>query len=882
MRRNLIVEDGGGNAKIRISGKLDPVAGNGVNDRFDWIMNHRTPQRSYTPRTVEAWFSRLSQDWEQWFERDELDWGRRYYRTGEVRSTELMDSSAVVHFKRGKDALYIIVDWEEGAPPSFRLSHPDFGRGRGLAVAGMYELEEFISEEIPPVPEELVESPPTAAMEGSVVNGNGSGNGSSNGSGNGHARGPAETTESQGRRLCLRLRGMKDGLLLEAGWELESGERSWKIGARRELSSWEREQLIGYTARAHRNGFRPGEGNGTHFLRDPSQIHRFLRAELPKWRRRMPIEVDATTANWQSGLRELRPVIRARASGERTLFRLEFVHEDRTAKAALRNSVLKNPGGLHFIPGAGMFQVRSAAIDELHDWKAWLPGAGEGELPRYLLFSLDETSNLQIDLSEDLKKWRSEVQASLSRSDDLDLPGYLRPYQCDGVRWLRNLEAAGCHCLLADEMGLGKTLQVLTFLHSRQLLGNEPVLVVCPASVVPVWQAEAARFFPELEVQLLGRQSQFGEHPKALWLASYTQLRRNKHQLETTEFACAILDEAQSIKNPDAKVTHACQGIRSRLRIAMTGTPLENRPLDLWTLFRFLMPGLLGSRHRFEDATKNSARFIPRLRQQIAPFVLRRTKAVVADDLPPKVESVLSCPLTPLQRRLYTELVAGAGKRFGSDMSKVSGEERMHLFSLLTRLRQACCDPQLLPGTAAPWNQSGKLLALVQTLGDAIESGSKVIIFSQFVRFLYRARAAFKETWPEVPTFELTGATLKRERPVADFRRADGAAAFFISLRAGGTGLNLQEADYLFLLDPWWNPAVEAQAIDRVHRIGQKKRVFVYRMVTPGTVEDRIEQLKSHKQGLFDDLLSELDAPADFLAQFNSLEALIALRGEPS
>jgi SNF2 family DNA or RNA helicase len=207
-------------------------------------------------------------------------------------------------------------------------------------------------------------------------------------------------------------------------------------------------------------------------------------------------------------------------------------------------------------------------------------------------------------------------------------------------------------------------------------------------------------------------------------------------------------------------------------------------------------------------------------------------------------------------------------------------EKRIHLFSLLTRLRQACCDPGLLPDQDYSPDHSGKLQSLTNRLGEAFEGGSKVVVFSQFVQFLRRAKTVVKNEFPHIPQIELTGATIDRERPVQRFREVDGAAVFFVSLRAGGTGLNLQEADYVFLLDPWWNPAVEAQAIDRVHRIGQRQRVIVYRMITKGTIEERIEILKREKGRVFDDLLSHLDAPSDLFSQFENLEQLIALEGE--
>ncbi|MEX0326732.1 MAG: DEAD/DEAH box helicase [Puniceicoccaceae bacterium] len=819
-------------------------------------MMHRSPQRSYTSRTIELWFDRLTRDWEQYFSHEELRWGREYYRTGEVRSTELLEGSAIVHFKRGKEPLYVIVDWEKDQP-SFRESHPEVAPGHALAVAGMYELEEFIADELPPVieetngtkPESLEEMPEAPVHQG---------------------------MDRTGRPLRVRLVAKADGLWLEAGWK-SGGKTDWSHFSLRELTLWEREQLIGYTARAHRSGFRPGDREGTYRLQDESVIGRFFKDELKTWKQHYSIQEDPGVKFWRRGVQEVRPLIEVVADGAQGRYRFDFTNRGSVVPPELRERLFRMPGHTHFVPGEGIFRVDEKAMGSVHEWKSLLPAAGEGILPRYLLFTFARDPNVQLKVSSELEDWQRQLEAAAEASADLDLPDYLRGYQREGIAWLSKLELSGCPGLLADEMGLGKTLQVLNFLSVREALGKSPVLVVCPASVVPVWQAELERFFPGTPVKVLSRNQPFVEGDTSLWLSSYTQLRRHKHLLDSVHFDYTILDEAQSIKNPDAKVTHACFAIQTRHRLALTGTPMENRPLDLWTLFRFLMPGFLGTRRHFEDQVKENGAFIEQLRGQIAPFILRRTKNAVASDLPEKVEIDWICPLSPVQRRSYEELTKGASSEFKGAFAEMLREKRIHLFSLLTRLRQACCDPGLLPDQDYAPEHSGKLLSLVKRLGEAFDGGSKVVVFSQFVQLLRRARTIVRNEYPEIPQMELTGATLDRDRPVQRFKEAEGPAVFFISLRAGGTGLNLQMADYVFLLDPWWNPAVEAQAIDRVHRIGQRQRVIVYRMVTKGTIEERIERLKKDKGRLFEDLLSDLDAPTDIFKQFDSLEDLIAL-----
>lgn len=477
---------------------------------------------------------------------------------------------------------------------------------------------------------------------------------------------------------------------------------------------------------------------------------------------------------------------------------------------------------------------------------------------------------------------RSEALRHVDRLPPAPVPAALdarlRPYQRLGVAWLWHLHRHELGGVLADEMGLGKTLQVISLLAARGVPGL-PHLIVCPASVVPVWREEIARFFPQLKIEVLKTGNDFAQRKEpVIWLASYTQLRKHRALLEGTEFGYAVLDEGQFIKNPDAKVTQTCFAVRSRHRLVLTGTPLENRQLDLWSIFRFLLPGLLGSRAAFEASlTSDRPGTLERLRAQLAPFILRRTKREVATELPPKVEMELICPLTDVQRAEYAKICAEGLQRLGDDVGAAMREKSFGFLALLTRLRQTCCDPDMLPWLKAPLTDSGKLNLLVEKLAEVIGSGHKVVIFSQFVMLLERVRAALQVNFPDLPVHELTGMTLDRQKPVQAFQTADGAAAMLVSLKAAGTGITLHAADYVFLLDPWWNPAVEAQAVDRVHRIGQKSTVFVYRMVTAGTIEERIEALKASKKDLFDKLIGGLGGDFDLSQHFTSLKELVTL-----
>ena len=298
------------------------------------------------------------------------------------------------------------------------------------------------------------------------------------------------------------------------------------------------------------------------------------------------------------------------------------------------------------------------------------------------------------------------------------------------------------------------------------------------------------------------------------------------------------------------------------------------------------MPGLLGPRKRFEASTKEAdperrEAFEKRLRQQVAPFLLRRLKENVSRELPPKMEIDLVCPITERQRQAYDGLLAKGREEMGDDFAEAAQEQTMNFLSLLTRLRQACCDPGLLPGmdSEPAVEQSGKVQALMHHLEEALQQDGKrkVVVFSQFVQLLNRLKPHIAERFPKAALLELTGRTRDRAKPVEQFQNGDGPAIMLVSLRAGGTGITLHAADYVFLLDPWWNPAVENQAIDRVHRIGQQKQVFVYRMITQGTVEERIQQLKREKRELFESTLGGLGEAGDLQAQVGDLEELARL-----
>lgn len=449
-----------------------------------------------------------------------------------------------------------------------------------------------------------------------------------------------------------------------------------------------------------------------------------------------------------------------------------------------------------------------------------------------------------------------------------DFCGKLRSYQLEGVSWLQFLREYRWGGVLADDMGLGKTVQALAHLLIEKNSGRAtvPSLVVAPTSLMFNWRQEAERFCPTLKVLVwhgVDRKTQILEIPKVdLILTTYPLLGRDQEILLKQPFFMLILDEAQGIKNSKSLVTQHVQRIQAHHRLCLTGTPLENHLGELWSLFHFLMPGLLGEQKRFQylfrtpiEKQANTERR-EHLARRIAPFLLRRTKDKVAVELPEKVEMIRYVELEGEQRDLYETVRLTMQKKLRRDIAKM-GLARSHIMILdaLLKLRQICCDPRLLKmKAAAPETiHSAKLELLMTFLPELLEEGRRILLFSQFTGMLALIEEELQQR--EINYVKLTGSTKDRETPVRQFQ-VGKVPLFLISLKAGGTGLNLTSADTVIHYDPWWNPAVENQATDRAHRIGQSKTVFVYKFVAKNTVEEKILQMQKRKRALMDSLLS--------------------------
>jgi superfamily II DNA or RNA helicase len=896
-------------------------------------MQSHGPKRVYTPQSLEFWFSKLENDWSGVFTAEQLEQGREIYRDGQVRELELTDRDAIVHRRVEKRDEYAVIEWN-GDTLNVRSSSADEKLARALAVAGLHEIEELVADEISPLPGEQPRSAEAGGAHAAPTNGgtpvvsagrtiaassartanhgiglgaarkaaasNGHGNGASSvgasasSGGNGHGAAPSGPS----RTLLLVFKTKSAGLTFQAVWlEADKKTKHAALGpdahanGNGHVSSSERAKLIGLAAYARKAHFHYHQDTGVYVMESLVEIPNFLKTVLPAWRKIFAVELDEKSANLLKGTRVVDiEAVAERATGAPgrngggTALNLRWIFRagERMLTDTEVHALLKRGGQPVILPNLGIVALAPEKWDSFSAWQRnvaetqGVDAADGGPVAPYLVFSLFNDARLKLTLSPEIEAWRQAVLGTATTPPPL--PELLRPYQRRGVEWLHHLCEVGCHGLLADEMGLGKTMQVLALLGARAI-AQQPSLIVCPASVVPVWREEIAKFFPQLAVDVLKTGHDFTQRKDAVvWLASYTQLRKHRALLDRVEFGYAVLDEGQFIKNPDAKITQTCFAVRAQHRVVLTGTPLENRQLDLWSIFRFLLPGLLGSRSTFEAAlTADREGTLTRLRAQLAPFILRRTKNEVATELPQKVEMELICPLTEVQRAEYARICTEGLERLGDDVGAAMREKSFGFLALLTRLRQTCCDPDMLPWLKAPLTDSGKINLLLEKLSEIVSSGHKVVIFSQFVMLLDRVRDALSRHFPDLARFELTGMTLDRLKPVQSFQNASGAAAMLVSLKAAGTGITLHAADYVFLLDPWWNPAVEAQAVDRVHRIGQTNTVFVYRMVTAGTIEERIQALKASKKDLFDKLIGGLGGDFDLSQHFTSLRSLVAL-----
>jgi superfamily II DNA or RNA helicase len=628
-------------------------------------------------------------------------------------------------------------------------------------------------------------------------------------------------------------------------------------------------------ARLQRSGFSAPDSQGKLQLAGQNAVLNFLAREFPRLQREWEVTLDEQLENRTlKNIERVEPRFEIMSSGVQW-FDLGVVFASGTgetfSQADIQRLILSGQNHTRLKNGK-MAVIDSGAVEELQE--VLLDCAPQQHAAGYRINST-QAGFLEATLRQhgDWKvqapaAWRDRAakqsgEAKLECPPLGDLENVLRPYQKQGVAWLHFLRTNGFGGVLADEMGLGKTLQTLAFFNS---LRNEsprppevaPHLIVCPTSLVYNWVAEVKKFTPHLKILALhgpDRHARFSEIAASnLVVTSYALIRRDAAQYRGLEFDTVALDEAQHIKNRQTQNAQAVKAIKARHRIVLTGTPLENSVLDLWSIFDFLMPGYLGTAKDFREryelpiAKEKNVEAQKRLARRLKPFMLRRLKKEVASDLPAKLEQVSYCELTPEQRGVYQQVIEASRKEVLAAVGEQGmAKSRLVVLTALLRLRQICCDLRLLKlENVNPADASGKLEMFGELLEEVIDGGHRLLVFSQFVGMLTLLKE--KLTAEGIEYCYLDGSTTDRAAVVEKFQTNAAIPVFLISLKAGGVGLNLTGADTVIHFDPWWNPAVEDQATDRAHRIGQTKIVTSYKLITRDTVEEKILTLQNRKR----------------------------------
>ena len=611
-----------------------------------------------------------------------------------------------------------------------------------------------------------------------------------------------------------------------------------------------------------RFGFTGPDASGHYVLRGERPILTFFGEGYPALAARWEVSLGPRFTNITADIERITPRVEITGSGEQWFdlqFDLSTASGERFSAADIQRMLqrgqnhvrLKNGKVAVFNPGL-LDDFQSVLRDCNPQQRT--PGSYRiGKAHAGYLEAAATEAGFALNAGASWRSWAGHQQgkAAMEPVPLGDLEPVLRNYQKHGVSWLTFLSSNGLGGILADDMGLGKTLQALAFLRGQP----GPALVVCPSSLVFNWQREVEKFTPERKVLVLEgpqRNGRFAEIPDAdLVITSYPLLRRDATRYRGFEFSTVLLDEAQHIKNPDTQNAQAAGMLRARRKFILTGTPVENSVRDVWSLMNFVMPGYLGDRDDFREryeipiSRQNDPDALARLSKRLRPFLLRRRKQEVAADLPAKLENVAYCELTEAQKQVYAALLEGARAQI-DEAGKNKGKAQMLMLTALLRLRQAACDLRLL---GEEQGGSGKVELFNELLQEAVDGGHRVLVFSQFVSMLTLLRRELDDQG--LPYCYLNGQTRDRQGEVDRFQNGD-APVFLISLKAGGTGLNLTAADTVIHFDPWWNPAVEAQATDRAHRIGQKQVVTAYKLIARGTVEEKILHLQRKKREIID------------------------------
>jgi len=639
-------------------------------------------------------------------------------------------------------------------------------------------------------------------------------------------------------------------------------------------------------ARLNEVGFTGRSGDTLKNIVGPREVLNFLGSGVPKIRRwGWKVELEGRVKPFVESVDYITPVVHVNESSSADYFEVSYDYElsngqsisERDVQRALMkgDSFIQRNGRTILLDADAIQQARDVFED-----CAVGPGEKAGTFRMssiyggYVQASLNALDGIDIEATPSwLEKARQQNSQDAIEDVDLSprLQGTLRSYQKQGVNWLRFLEKRGFCGILADEMGLGKTIQTLAWLQLErwhESARGKPALIICPTSLVENWAEEAAKFTPDLKVMTLhgaDRHSKWAEVNKAdIVISSYALMRRDIRKHLKFEYSVAILDEAQHIKNRSTQNAVAAKKLKADHRLVLTGTPIENSVTDIWSIMDFLMPGYLGDHKKFREyyelpiANGGSDRDYAqaKLRRKLHPFLLRRLKKQVAKDLPPKIERIAPCTLTQDQHTVYTALLNNAQRKISQIVQKQGfNRSRMEILTTLLRLRQTCCHIDLLKleGVKSK-HPSAKMDIFFELLNEALDSKHRVLVFSQFTSMLAILKKELAQR--DLQYCYLDGSTKDRQGVVRRFNRNRDIPVFLMSLKAGGTGLNLTGADMVIHFDPWWNPAVEDQATDRAHRIGQRRTVYSVKLITKGTVEEKVLEMQKRKKNVIDATLT--------------------------
>jgi len=632
-------------------------------------------------------------------------------------------------------------------------------------------------------------------------------------------------------------------------------------------------------------GFVGRAGDTLRNIVGPREVLNFLGSGVPKVRRTgWTVELEGRVKPFSESAEYVMPVVHVDETTSGDYFDVSYEYEvgagtisERDIQRALMkgDSFIERNGRTILLDGDAIQQAREVFED---------CAVGEGEKAgtfrmrsiygSYVESSLNALDGIDIEATPSwLERAKRQNEQESVEPVELHpkLKGTLRTYQHEGVNWLRFLENRSFCGILADEMGLGKTIQTLAWIQlgrSDELHQGKPALIVCPTSLVENWREEAKKFTPNLKVLLLhgtDRHRKWKNVEKSdMVITSYALMRRDIEKHLDHTYSIAILDEAQHIKNRSTQNALAAKKIKADHRLVLSGTPIENGVTDLWSIMDFLMPGYLGSHKDFREFYElpilnggpEGDYVQAKLRRKLHPFLLRRLKKHVAKDLPPKIERLAPCKLTQDQHKVYRQLLEESKNKIAEMVEKKGfNKSRMEILKTLLRLRQTCCHIDLLKldGVNSK-HPSAKMELFFELLNEAIDSKHRVLVFSQFTSMLAILKKEMNERG--LKYCYLDGSTKDRQSVVKQFNKDHSIPVFLMSLKAGGTGLNLTGADMVIHFDPWWNPAVEDQATDRAHRIGQKRTVYSVKLITKGTVEDKVVEMQQRKKGIIDATLT--------------------------